>query len=473
MTDRSDEFGGNQMATCFVVQGFGKKTDFTDGRVLDLDASYAIIKEAVEAAGLMCIRADEIPHSGTIDAPMYRQLYHAELVIADLSTYNVNAAFELGIRYGLRPRATIIVAEDQFKNPFDVGHLVIRRYKHLGEDIGAKEAKRFCDDLKQAIADILANGETDSPVYTFLSDLAPPQEQKATTEFPETTLAQAIPAGGAARPTPVAPTSALAMAPAAPAAAAPETVGQDEQPVVTSAKSALDDALASIRSGDFANACPLLEEVHRQRPNDSFVVQQLALATYKSQQPTIEAALLKARDMLRELSPGSTNDPETLGLWGAIHKRLWEINHQAEDLDQAIAVCERGFHLKQDHYNGINLAHLLDMRALKALKAGDRDGCFADVVLAKRVRRQVIQYAMPLLDTDLDTEKRFWIVATLREAAVGLGDAAAAAQWQAAAQALPVATWMRESSETQIQAGQSTQAEIMRLCAASGAGRGV
>ncbi len=100
------------MASCFVVQGFGKKTDFTDGRVLDLDASYAIIKEAVEGAELECIRADEIVHSGTIDAPMYKQLLQADLVIADLSTYNVNAAFELGVRYGLRPRATIIVAEE-------------------------------------------------------------------------------------------------------------------------------------------------------------------------------------------------------------------------------------------------------------------------------------------------------------------------------------------------------------------------
>ncbi|HNG16938.1 MAG TPA: DUF4071 domain-containing protein, partial [Accumulibacter sp.] len=81
--------------TCFVVQGFGKRTDFTDGRVLDLDASYAIIKEAVEAAGLVCVRADEIPHTGVIDRPMYEMLLQADLVIADLSTYNVNAAFEL------------------------------------------------------------------------------------------------------------------------------------------------------------------------------------------------------------------------------------------------------------------------------------------------------------------------------------------------------------------------------------------
>ena len=162
------------MKTCFVIQGFGKKTDFTDGRVLDLDASYAIIKEAVEAAGLACIRADEIAHSGTIDVPMYQYLHQADLVIADLSTYNINAAFELGVRYGLRARATIIVAEEQFKNPFDVGHIAIRRYKHLGEDIGAKEAKRFRDDLKQAIGDIMAKGATDSPVYTFLQELTPP-----------------------------------------------------------------------------------------------------------------------------------------------------------------------------------------------------------------------------------------------------------------------------------------------------------
>ncbi len=61
--------------TCFVVMGFGKKTDFETGRVLDLDKSYKnMIKPAAEAAGLTCIRADEIVHSGLIDVPMYEQL---------------------------------------------------------------------------------------------------------------------------------------------------------------------------------------------------------------------------------------------------------------------------------------------------------------------------------------------------------------------------------------------------------------
>ena len=149
--------------TCLVVQGFGEKTDLTDGRKLNLDASYQVIKEAVEEAGLQCLRADEIVHSGTIDVPMYEQILHADLVIADLSTYNVNAAYELGVRYGLRPYATIIVAEEKFKNPFDFSHIVIRRYKHLGEDIGVSEARRFKEELKEAIQEIVTSQKTDSP----------------------------------------------------------------------------------------------------------------------------------------------------------------------------------------------------------------------------------------------------------------------------------------------------------------------
>jgi hypothetical protein len=73
------------MAICFVVMGFGKKTDFATGRSLDLDKAYKnMVKPAVESAGLQCIRADEIVHSGLIDVPMYDQLLKADVVVADL-----------------------------------------------------------------------------------------------------------------------------------------------------------------------------------------------------------------------------------------------------------------------------------------------------------------------------------------------------------------------------------------------------
>jgi hypothetical protein len=116
------------------VMGFGKKTDFETGRTLDLDKSYRnIIKPAVEAARLKCVRADEIVHSGLIDVPMYEQLLNADVVVADLSTSNKNAFYELGVSHALRPYTTVVIAEDGIKAfPYDVNHVVVRQYHHLG-----------------------------------------------------------------------------------------------------------------------------------------------------------------------------------------------------------------------------------------------------------------------------------------------------------------------------------------------------
>ena len=162
--------------TCFVIQGFGEKTDFETGRKLNLDASYGVIKEAVEATGLKCIRADEVQHAGVIDKPMYEWILDADLVIADLSTSNLNAVYELGVRHAVRPHTTIIVAEEGFTKAFDIRRNLIRSYKHLGEDIGLTEARRFEQELSRAIIDILANPETDSPLYTYVPELEQPKK---------------------------------------------------------------------------------------------------------------------------------------------------------------------------------------------------------------------------------------------------------------------------------------------------------
>jgi len=426
------------MKTCFVIQGFGKKTDYTDGRVLDLDASYAIIKEAVEAAGLKSIRADEIQHSTVIDVPMYEMLLQADVVIADLSTYNVNAAYELGVRYALRPRTTIVVAEEGFKNPFDIGHIAIRRYKHLGEDIGAREAARFKSELKTAIEEILASNRSDSPVYTFLPQLTPPQLAAAQAAAVATVAAATEPAqarGGFSA------TAAIA-----------DLVGASPPEPLGTPKAMLDEALARINppageASDFAGARALLLKVMEQRPNDPFVAQQLVVATYKSKQPDPESALLDARSIMEKcLDPASTNDPETLGLWGAIHKRLWELQSRPADLNAAVDGYERGFSLRRDWYNGINYAFLLDLRAVEWLKAGNKDDAIADSVLARRVRSEVGRLALaPAEDKDADPKKRFWAVATLWEAALGRGDASEMARWGAEAEALAVPQWMQDT----------------------------
>jgi hypothetical protein len=406
------------LKTCFVVQGFGEKTDLSTGRRLNLDASYEVIKEAVEEAGLRCVRADEIIHSGTIDKPMYEWIYKADLVIADLSTYNVNAAYELGVRYGVRPGLTMIVAEDQFKNPFDVSHIVVLPYEHLGKDIGRKEAARFQKELTTRIASLLRDAAVDSPVYTFLS-LRPPSEaarDQSTTER----------ANSAARNS--------------------AELGSNQN-----ANDLLKEARAAMGKDNFLEAKGLFKAVQKLLPRDLYIVQQLALATYKSKWPDERTALEEAHSHLQALGPESSNDPETCGLWGAVHKRLWDLKGDRAVLDTAIDAYERGFYLKQDYYNGINYAFLLNVRAAQYQKEGNTAEAVADFVLARRVRHSVQKYCESALAAGpISDEAKYWIVATRWEAAVGLENEDEAKNYKEQAESLAQPKWMLDATNQQL-----------------------
>lgn len=402
---------------CFVVQGFGPKTDYTDGRVLDLDASYDVIKRAVEKAGLRCQRADEIVHSGTIDIPMYEHLLIADLVIADLSTYNLNAAFELGVRYALRPHATIVVAESRFKSPFDVDHIVIRRYEHLGPDLGAKEARRFEKELGQAIKAVLAGGRTDSPVYALLPSLQAPRLGPAP--------------GSAADVAGPPPATSPARRPAAPASP-------------LSARDWLERAQQAMAKEDYPAAIKAWGQVRRFSPADRHATQQLALATYRAGRPSEKKALEEAHRLLLPLEPASTNDPETLSLWGAIHRRLWERNAEPAHLDQALHAFERCLSLAPDHYLAAQLATLRLAHAAQLARAGRAGEAREDEVLAQRLWREALAMAQAqAARRGLSATARFWAHATLWEAAIALGDAAEEKRWAARLAAVESAGWMK------------------------------
>jgi hypothetical protein len=433
-----------ESGTCFVVMGFGKKTDFETGRVLDLDQSYInLIKPAVEAARLKCIRADEIVHSGLIDVPMYEQLLNADVVVADISTSNRNALYELGVRHALRPYTTVIMAEEQMmKSPtFDLSHIVIRKYRHLGEDIGVSEARRFATDLTAAIQSIMATKpelKGDSPVYKFIDRLTPPS---------------------------ISPAASAAVA----AASSTANVAGTATPVHSELMQRVDEAQTK---GDWIKAKVLLEEIREMRrtgtvetsagqqvenPEDADVLQRLALATYKSKYPTSEEALKAARDLLKLLEPETTNDTETLGLWGSVHKRLWELTKESSYLDEAVRAYERGFYLRNDHYNGINYAYLLNERAAYPIGFAE---AVADFVQARRVRKEVISICNEWLESNAPTaplppgskfpEKRYWVLATLAEAQIGLEEEALGQQRLEEAFAAAPEGWMKESTQEQV-----------------------
>src|SRR5207248_10316967 len=137
------------------------------------------------------------------------------------------------------------------------------------------------------------------------------------------------------------------------------------------------------------------EELHDLMPTDSYIMQKMALATYKSEYPSPKQALEEAKSLLSKLEPKGCNDTETLGLWGAVHKRLWEVTSDRANLDEAVFAYEKGFYLKNDYYNGINLAFLLNIRA--ALPDAKAPEAITDLVLAQRTRRKVMAICQALL----------------------------------------------------------------------------
>jgi tetratricopeptide (TPR) repeat protein len=403
---------------------------------LDLDKSYKyIIKPAAEAAGYECQRADEIQHSGNINVPMYQRLLNADVVVADVSTYNPNAFYELGVRHALKPYTTITIAEDKLVFPFDVGQVAIRTYHHLGEGIDFGEVERMRNELTEAIKVVGAQAACDSPVYTFLKDLHPPAMAKAEVER-----------------------AALAVSPGT------ETASQPTVRVL------MDQTEEAFARGDFATAKSLLTIVRSILPNEVFVVQKLALATYKSQLPTAVDALNEAAQILEGLNPASSTDTETLGLYGAVYKRLWDATQAPANLDKAIWAHEKGFYVRNDYYNGINLAFLLNVRAALA---ADREPAeaIADFILAQRIRRRVLLLCQQLSESKPAPAgaDEYWVKATMAEAYAGIGDDAKAKQLLDAALAVdmtrrslePVSTakglaqtavpeWMRQSTDDQL-----------------------
>jgi hypothetical protein len=393
------------MGSCFVIMGFGEKTDFQSNpqRVLNLNRTYEdIIKPVVEEAGHTCVRADEIIHSTVIDKPMYDNLLSADLVIADLSTANVNAVYELGVRHALRPQRTIVLAEKSFSFPFDLNHLSILKYEHLGKEIGFKEVMRVREELKKKITVLMDSPEPDSPVFLFIPSLQPASLPKA-----------------------------RAMVAAGPPAPSSEPTDREQKSfaeLLVSFRAAKDEVR---EADDWALPLALLKRLKAMQPDDPYILQQLALATYKFQQPDKKTSLINAKNILNALAPQTSSDAETVGLWGAIHKRLWDVTENPEDLDDAVRAYARGYYIKTDYYNGINYAFVLDVRASRS----EGDEALVDRLLARRVRKDVLKICDRLLQAaaaaaepgskhdapGASADELFWIGGTKVEALFGLG----------------------------------------------------
>lgn len=435
--------------------GFGIKTDFATGRKLDLNKSYKLlIKPVVESKGLTCIRADEILHSGSIDYQMYKELLSADIVIADLSTANVNAFYELGIRHALRRRTTIVISEDKLAYPFDLNHIKITSYTHLGEAIDYEEVERFRKVLGDTIDNVISADDPDSPVYAYLHELSPPfikkEHEKPIRKWNVFYRAKPLRVN---QPEPVIdqnnPTLSL-------------LVEQGEEALQ---KREFNDAKALFTSA--------VQYYHDESNQDPYLIQRLAFATYKAKLPDAVTSLVEAIKILAKLDIDHTNDTETVSLAGRIEKKLHEKGQGDAHLANAIQFYERGYFLLQNRYHGINLAFLLNKRMDSSLYP-TREDKIADMIWANRVRRNVLRMCendlneimnrknrmaakiSPGIEINLsdynvadDDEQMFWILVNKAESHYALDETDEFRAALSEAKKIPHAPWMFKSFEDQ------------------------
>lgn len=104
--------------TCFVVSPIGAEGSAERSRADWL--FHLVISEVLSAHGYAVERADHITQPGLIDIQIIQRLRTADLVIADLTGFNPNVFYEIGIRHCIPNKAVIHMYDGDVRLPFDV-----------------------------------------------------------------------------------------------------------------------------------------------------------------------------------------------------------------------------------------------------------------------------------------------------------------------------------------------------------------
>lgn len=105
---------------CFVIMPISDCDGYEEGHFTRVYED--IIKPAVDKAGYMAIRADEVKQANLIHVDILQKLLAAPIAICDLSTRNPNVLFELGIRQAF-DKPVVLIQEKDTPRIFDIASL--------------------------------------------------------------------------------------------------------------------------------------------------------------------------------------------------------------------------------------------------------------------------------------------------------------------------------------------------------------
>ncbi|MBV6506262.1 MAG: hypothetical protein ILNGONEN_01835 [Syntrophorhabdaceae bacterium] len=97
---------------CFVLMPFEKGLKIVYQQA---------IRPACEKAGFKALRADELIGPYNIHRDIIRQLFSSDVIVADLTGWNPNVFYEMGIAHTLDNK-TILIIQEGNRLPFDIGN---------------------------------------------------------------------------------------------------------------------------------------------------------------------------------------------------------------------------------------------------------------------------------------------------------------------------------------------------------------
>jgi hypothetical protein len=162
--------------------------------------------------------------------------------------------------------------------------------------------------------------------------------------------------------------------------------------------------------------------------------QRHALCTYKDTDLAAANRFKRALEILDEvdqLQCEPSQRQETLGLRGAIYKRMWQVEGQRKDLLRSLAYYLKGFEIgpaTDQGYTGINAAFVFDLlareEAIEAEVTGTRWSVADDYWRNGRAIRVQLAELLPGLPDQRNgawLRNEWWFSATLAEAMFGIG----------------------------------------------------
>lgn len=153
---------GSDSKLCYVIMPFSGTTD--EHTTQYWTSWWKFLKKRIEDLPDVEVRRSEALR-GDIVKEIIRDLYAADVVIADLTDMNPNVYWELGVRQSLK-YGTITIAETREHVASDMGMKGVLKY-HPKDSVKNEE---FVSILKRAIVDCVENpNEPDSHVLETLS----------------------------------------------------------------------------------------------------------------------------------------------------------------------------------------------------------------------------------------------------------------------------------------------------------------